>query len=131
MLTMNILPVTSKYGRITATMPTHDERQDRVRRLNDQFRLGLVGGCVVMTARVQALEEDQRAQLIRAVQGFSDFNSANDPYGEHDFGRVVVGGQGYFFKIDAYDMDYRNHSPDPADEAVTARVMTLMREDEY
>ncbi|KQQ38989.1 hypothetical protein ASG19_04365 [Rhizobium sp. Leaf306] len=111
--------------------PTPGERQRCIQHLNDRLRTHLTGGRVVMTVGVQALGDDQRDVLICAVQGFSDFTSANDPYGEHDFGRVVVNGQGYFFKIDAYGLDYRYQSPDPADEAVTARVMTIMREDEY
>jgi acetoin utilization deacetylase AcuC-like enzyme len=111
--------------------PTAGEWQRCIRDLNDQFRTNFAGGRVLMTAGVQALEDDQRARVVTAVRDFSDFTSANDPYGEHHFGRLVVSGQGYLFKIDAYDLDYRYHSPDPADEAVTTRVMTIMREDEY
>ncbi|RVH97624.1 DUF3768 domain-containing protein [Sinorhizobium meliloti] len=41
----------------------------------------------MLTRGVQALEEGPRAELLRAVQEFDEFNPANDPYGEHDFGR--------------------------------------------
>ena len=44
----------------------------------------------------------------------------------HDFGAVQVHGHTVFFKIDTYDRNLRYHSPDPADPAVTCRVMTLM-----
>ena len=52
-------------------------------------------------------------------------------YGEHDLGLARVQGHAVLFKIDAYDLDLNGHSPDPADPAVTCRVMTLMLADEY
>jgi hypothetical protein len=57
--------------------------------------------------------------------------SRNDPYDEHDFGSVTVAGHVVFFKIDYFDLDLRNHSPDPSEPAVTRRVMTLMLAEEY
>jgi hypothetical protein len=69
--------------------------------------------------------------LLFAVAGFDTFTVENDPYGEHDFGSVSVRGSTVFFKIDCYDRDLRYHSPDPADPAVTCRVMTLMLAQEY
>ncbi|MGH0276935.1 DUF3768 domain-containing protein [Sinorhizobium meliloti] len=103
----------------------------RIRELNDELRTTFGTGRVMLTSGVQALDEGKRAELLRAVQHFNDFTAANDPYGEHDFGRVVVGCQGYFFKIDYYDNDLQYQSPDPAHAAVTTRVLTIMREDEY
>ena len=62
---------------------------------------------------------------------FDKFTGDNDPYGEHDFGSVEVGGNGVFWKIDCYDLALTNHSPDPTDPSVTARVMTVMLAEEY
>lgn len=107
-------------------MPSH---QDRIRHLNDLLRTTFVSGRVMLTGGVRAMDDDDRTRLLQAVSTFDGFTRANDPYGEH--GRVEVGGCGYFFKIDTYDLDFRYQSPDPADATVTARVMTIMREDEY
>ncbi|CDZ44272.1 DUF3768 domain-containing protein [Neorhizobium galegae] len=99
--------------------------------LNDRLRETFSGGRVMLTRGVQGLPDDERGQLLRAVREFDAFDAANDPHAEHDFGRVLVAGHGYFWKIDYFDSDLQYLSPDPADEAVTTRVMTIMREDEY
>lgn len=106
-------------------------QQERIRRLNDRLRTTFISGRVMLTAGVRSLSDEERATLLQAVRAFDDFTLANDPYGEHDFGRVEVGGCGYFFKIDCYDVDLTYQSPDPADATVTTRVMTIMQEDEY
>ncbi len=103
----------------------------RVRELNDVLRRTFTTGRVMLTKAVQELPEHDRARVLRAVQEFSSFTPANDPYGEHDFGRVTVAGEAYLWKIDYHDNDLQHLSPDPADASVTSRVMTIMREDEY
>ena len=60
-----------------------------------------------------------------------DFCIANDPHGEHDFGAFDYDGVEVFFKIDYFDKDLNFHSPDPANPAVTERVITLMLATEY
>ncbi|WP_105421864.1 DUF3768 domain-containing protein [Neorhizobium sp. T25_27] len=107
------------------------DRTPLISDLNDRLRETFTGGRVMLTRAVQALLDDERAQLLQAVRQFDAFDAANDPHGEHEFGRVLVAGQGYFWKIDHFDSDLEYLSPDPADPAVTTRVMTIMREDEY
>ena len=102
-----------------------------MRTLNDAFRRSFVGGQVVETPGVVELPEADRIALLLAVRRFSTFDPDNDPHGEHDFGVVEVGGERFFWKIDAYDRALLGGSPDPADPAVTTRVLTIMRADEY
>jgi hypothetical protein len=99
--------------------------------LNDTFRRTLIGGRVVITSGVAVLGEEAVRLLVGKVATFETFDTGNDPYGEHDFGAIEHGGVRYFWKIDYYDRDYIHGSPDPADPAVTARVLTIMRAEEY
>jgi len=84
-----------------------------------------------MTAGLASLGDQLIGQVLLAVAAFDAFDTDNDPYGEHDFGAVQVQGHTIFFKIDSYDLNLRLHSPDPADPAVTCRVMTVMLAGEY
>jgi hypothetical protein len=104
---------------------------DRIRTLNDDFRRSFVGGLVVITAGVEAMPAERRKSLLAKVRAFDVFTEDNDPRGEHDFGAVDEGGLRYFWKIDSYDRATEFGSPDPADPAVTTRVLTILRADEY
>ncbi|MBM6596505.1 DUF3768 domain-containing protein [Microvirga pudoricolor] len=103
----------------------------RVRDLNDRLRQHRIGGRVVMTRGVAALEPHMIHKINQAVRAFDAFTPDNDPYGEHDFGSLTVEGHVVMFKIDAYDLDLQYASPDPTDPNVTCRVMTLMLAEEY
>jgi hypothetical protein len=83
----------------------------------------------MMTQGVTAL--DQTAAMLQAVMDFNDFNSDNDPYGEHDFGNFAVAGERLFWKFDYYDSDMQMASLDPADDTITVRVLTIMLAEEY
>jgi Protein of unknown function (DUF3768) len=104
---------------------------ERIRALNDVFRRTFVGGLVLITAGVEAMPIDQRRSLLAKVRSFEVFSEDNDPHGEHDFGAVDEAGVRYFWKLDCYDLATEMGSPDPADPAVTTRVLTVMRADEY
>ena len=97
--------------------------------LNDQARQTFKECHVVITQGVQALGDVDAT--LRQVQLFNAFTTDNDPYGEHDFGAIRYQGQTIFWKIDCYDLDLHMHSPDPSDETVTARVLTIMLAEEY
>lgn len=114
--------------------PTNEDAVQKtatIRRKNDAFRSSLVGGRVILTQGVTALAEHDRRTVFSAMRAFDDFSPGNDPYGEHDFGAVTVNERVFFWKIDYYDRDLHNGSPDPADDAVTCRVLTIMRAEEY
>ncbi len=56
----------------------------------------------------------------------------NDPWGEHDFGKVTVGDTDYFFKITYFsDSDMQFGGEDSSDPSKTCRVLTVMRADEH
>jgi len=102
----------------------------RVRALNDALRQRLSGGRIVLTRGVAALPGNTRAAVLTAIQEFDRFDADNDPHGEHDFGAVEVGGARVFWKIDCYDRALTLASPNPADPALTVRVLTIMLDDE-
>ena len=108
-----------------------DTKTSRIRALNDELRHNLTDGMVVMTAGVAALGQAAVARIVKTIAVFDDFCQANDPYGEHDFGAFEAEGHTIFFKIDYFDSTLTCHSPDPADPAVTERVLTIMLAEEY
>lgn len=109
----------------------HNEFTQKVAALNDELRIYGLGGRVMVTQGIDALDAATQLQVMQAVQQFSDFHPDNDPYGEHDFGSVTVQGMTVFWKIDYYDKNYQMLSPDKSDPAVTNRVLTIMHASEY
>lgn len=104
---------------------------DRIRVLNDVFRTTFIGGRVLLTPGVTGLPAADQSAVLQRVQAFTAFLADNDPYAEHDFGAVEHAGCRYFWKIDYYDLAMTAGSDDPGDPAVTTRVLTVMRADEY
>lgn len=108
-----------------------DARRTRLRLLNEVLRRYGRGGTVVITRGVQALGPEKIAAVLAAVRDFDAFTPDNDPYQEHDLGTFRAAGQRLIWKIDYYDLQRRYASPDPADPAVTVRVLTIMLAEEY
>ena len=108
------------------------ESAARIRQLNDDFRSGAPApGAWFATAGVTGLGTSFLTAAINAVRGVSDFTDGNDPYGEHDFGAIEMGGERVFWKIDYYDQTFTAGSPDPTDPQLTRRVLTIMLASEY
>lgn len=104
---------------------------ERIAQLNDKLRKTARGGQVVVTRGVADLPGFDAAELMAFLAAFHSFDEANDPHGERDFGGVDVWGAELLWKIDYFDNELTNASPDPADESVTQRVLTLMLAEEY
>jgi hypothetical protein len=119
------------HARNRAADALRDQRRVRIRQLNDQLRTTLIGGRLMITSGIRALASDAVADVLRAVSTFADFSADNDPYDEHDFGSVEIGGERVFWKIDYYDKQLEYGSPDPSCPDVTARVLTIMLASEY
>lgn len=102
-----------------------------IRNLNDKLRRSQKGGQLFVTRGIIDLGRDLVPEIINAVSQFDNFNLDNDPYSEHDFGALSVGGHKVFWKIDYYDREMQNASPDPADPSVTTRVLTVLLATEY
>ena len=105
---------------------------EKIAQLNDEFRKTGVGGKIVMTAAIAAAYVgDDLVRLTNAVRDYTAFTEEHDPHGEHDMGVLEFDGKTVWFKIDYYDLDLCMASTDPADPAVTKRVLTLMLAEEY
>jgi hypothetical protein len=112
-----------KVGTLTKTQ--------RIRELNDALRTTFMGGKVMLTAGVDALPPGEKAAVLSKVRTFTDFNTDNDPHGEHDFGAFELSSQRFFWKIDYYNRSMEGGSEDPTDPAITTRVLTIMLAEEY
>ena len=108
-----------------------EAKTSRIRALNDALRQNFIGGRAMLTPGVAALGQAAVARIIKTIAVYDDFCQANDPYEEHDFGSFEAEGHTIFFKIDYFDKTLTHHSPDPADPAVTERVLTIMLAEEY
>jgi len=116
----------------------HDCKVPRIRALNDEFRttVGLVGAAIAkgdlfVTRGIATRGKNFVDRAVKAVREFSDFTEDNDPYREHDCANFTLDDAECMWKIDYYDNDLNNGSPDAADPSVTRRVLTILLAEEY
>ncbi|WP_311761281.1 DUF3768 domain-containing protein [Paracoccus broussonetiae] len=109
-----------------------------IARQNDQFRRGMIAGMpegmkgrMVFTHAIAAQGRSFETACILAVAQDGNFTESNDPFGERDFGTLDVMDRRIWWKLDLYDNDYSFGSPDGADLAVTARVLTILFPSDY
>lgn len=124
-----------------------NSRSERIARLNDRARQAMGLACVaVATEGFRSLPEAEQSRVRELVETYDAFMPDNDPYGERDFGAIYRDADGrwtttypaqgkptakVFWKIDAYDRALSFGSEDPANPAVTRRVLTIMLASEY
>ena len=108
-----------------------DANTAKIAALNDHARKTFRECRVVITQAVAELGKNDVDRILNEVRNYNDFTPINDPFLEHDFGSIQFGENTIFWKIDYYDLDLHMHSPDPSDETVTARVLTIMLAEEY
>lgn len=106
-----------------------NRRTNTIRQLNDAFRATFQGGRVLITRGVA--DRPDLDDILEQVRTFDRFTARDDPHCEHDFGAIKIAGGSVFWKLDYYDVDLQCGSPDPADPAVTTRVLTIMLAEEY
>lgn len=124
------MTVRKRHSRVQ-TASLFEDRQQRMRELNDGLRRYARAGIICVTRGIQDLGAERLEIILKAVRSFDSFNAHNDPYDEHDLGVLKAAGERIMWKIDYYDRERRFGSPDPADPAVTTRVLTIMLAGEY
>jgi len=108
-----------------------DNKTARIRALNDLLRKTSQGGQILMTHGISQFNHETIGRIVEAVKNYNDFNSDNDPYGEHDFGSFEIDRHKLFWKIDYYALDMMHGSEDAANPDITTRVLTIMLTEEY
>ena len=103
----------------------------RIAALNDAFRQNFLGGQVFTTPGIRAFPLADIHAIATKVNTFTAFTEEDDPSGEHNFGSFRHDGKLIYWKIDYYDRAMEFGSPDPADRAVTTRVLTILLAEEY
>jgi hypothetical protein len=106
-------------------------RTQTIAALNDALRKHAEGGFIVVTRGVRALPRFDALELLALLAAYDGFDEDNNPYGERDFGDLSFRGADLLWKIDYYDADMLDGSPDPADRSCTCRVLTLMLANEW
>lgn len=109
-----------------------DPKLYRIRHLNDELRTegSCRNGRMVAAGRL-AQEPEKIGRIAAAVATHDDWNEGDDPYNEHDFGKLDVDGEAVIWKIDYYSLDEMHGSDYPEDPNVTIRILTLMFAEDY
>jgi Protein of unknown function (DUF3768) len=133
---------------MSAALATAREQTARIARLNDVARSATGVACAaVATVGFRSLSASDQSRVRELIETYNAFDEDNDPHGERDFGAVYQLADGrwtterprlrddererVFWKLDYYDRDLRFGSEDPANPAITRRVLTIMLADEY
>ena len=107
-----------------------DTANSKIASLNDALRKRGHGGRFLLTAGVQALGQRALDEILAKVRAYDAFTKDSDPRGEHSFGVITVKNRRIIWQITYHDRNLANTSPDPANPAVTCRLMKVMTADE-
>lgn len=100
-------------------------KESEIAHKNDVFRK--LGFGITVTNDVAALPD--LTGLMQAIRDYCDFTEDNDPYHEHDFGRLDWSGVKIFWKIDYYNGTLDAWEDPLLDKC--KRIMTVMLAEEY
>jgi hypothetical protein len=120
-------------------------RAEAIARLNDLARKAMGIAChAVATQGFRALSQPDQSRVRELIETFEAFTPDNNPHGERDFGAIYQDASGHwtaqrprnsretvFWKIDYYDSALEWASDDPANPAITRRVLTIMLAEDY
>ena len=103
-----------------------DDRQTRIRALNDAFRHSFTGSDLHLSPGIEALPMEIQAEILDQIRIYREFNRFSDPERLHNRGRFRWRGNSIVWEIHCFDRDLRDESPDPADPKVTRRYLLVM-----
>ena len=120
-------------------------RAEAIAQLNNLARKAMGIAChVVATQGFRALPAADQSRFRELIETYDAFTPDNDPHGERDFGTIYQAADGrwttarpsrpsetVFWKIDYFDRELKWWSEDPANPAITRRVLTIMLAEEY
>lgn len=107
-------------------------RAEQIAQLNDNLRKTGSGGIVVVTRGVKHLTGFDAEMLAETLAAYDEFDADGDPHGERDFGCMTLLGADAIWKINYFsDESLSFGSNDPADPAITTRVLTVMLAQEW
>jgi Protein of unknown function (DUF3768) len=123
------------------------EQRALIAALNDEARAAMGIACMLAaTPGFLRLAKADQLRVCELVQSYDAWTIGTDCYGEHDFGIIfqlsdgnwttdTPAGEGWlgalFWKIDYFDPGFAGPGKRPWDRDLTARIITLMRPDEY
>jgi len=108
---------------------TMNDQAARIAELNDAHRRSM--SKVTLSSGLASQPDSTIAALLKRIAEYDAWNEGDDPYGERDFGVIVHDCERVYWKIDYFDLAMEGLSEDPADPAVTRRVLTVCFADEY
>lgn len=106
-------------------------RVQAIATLKYELRKDGTGGSISITRGVTSIEGADREALLAALAAFDSFDLNDGPHGGRDFGDLTMWNTELLLKLDYNAPGLCFGSNDPADPAVTHRVLTIMLPEEW